>query len=317
MASANETDIRQLEQVMAADPGFKQLLDQYRSILTQLRNNQDPSTERQLLGTARQMDLQIKQYRQAKGWGGDATHDWQYSPDKGTFEKQGFFARNPILTAGLLAGGAFVGAGGIGALTGGAAPASGAAAGTDIGVNAATVPTESAIASGAWAPAGSLEGASTGGSVMGKVIGKDGILEPASKALSGYADNERENRQMKGNWVQDYDRVRLAAEQDQRTSESDAWKKALHTSYIQGGGRPYDASKAGIPYSYGFGPTAPSPYMQTAANTLQGQLMKRLSGEAKFQPTPLSEYAKPGVGERIGQYGSLATTGLDILGKFI
>lgn len=211
------------------------------------------------------------------------------------------------------------------ATTAGSLAATGAPLASGAIPGGAVIPGAAALPAGV--PAGTLAGGipstmalgSSGGNVMSKFLDQDNIgdgLESLSRGLSGYADNERENRQMRGNFVQDYDRMRLASEQDQRTSESDAWKKALHTSYVAGGGNPYDPKKGNLPYSYGFGPKAPSPYEQQAANTLQGQLMNRLSGQSKFQPTPLSEYAYAGTGEKIGQYGSLASTGLDLIGRF-
>jgi hypothetical protein len=154
----------------------------------------------------------------------------------------------------------------------------------------------------------------TGGSVLGKLLGAKDALGNVGDLGNSIANDEARLRRDRGNWAQQYDRIRLAGNEDDRTMESDAMKKAAQTSYIMGGGNPYMAPKlnSGVAGSFGIGPKAPTAFEQQAAKTLQDQLLARLSPEGHFKPTPLDSYAKAGTLENVGRGVNYGTAGINI-----
>ena len=200
----------------------------------------------------------------------------------------------------------------------GAVPAAGTL-GADLGTMAVLPSTPIGTGMGTL-PAGTPSGIVSKGSVfsrIGDLLKDPSNLADLAKAVGSYGQTQAGNRETTGNFTKDYDRLRLAAEQDRRLAEADALKKLAQGAYIQGGGNPYTPPKIPGLYipSYGFGPKAPAPIMQQAAQTLEGQLMARLQPGAGFQPTPLSSYAKPGTGEKISNIASIAIPALGWLGK--
>lgn len=212
-----------------------------------------------------------------------------------------------------------------------------------------------------------LNGASKTSSIMNRLLhrgdGSDFGIDDAAKLLGSFAQSGASNRSFGAGLQQnsdrlalqgqsDYDRFRLQGQSDydslrqkaledkfnqdiqaatnNRTAESDAWKKLLHTSYILGGGQKNFPQVS--PFQ-GSGLGAPEPGMVQGANTLQGQLLARLAPGGNlqppdqfvpspmfqptpmFKPTPVSQFSSPGVGENIANYGALGLTGLGVANK--
>lgn len=142
-----------------------------------------------------------------------------------------------------------------------------------------------------------------------------GMADLAS-ILGSYSTGEMENRIGRGNQTQSFDQLMLQAEQGQRGAETDALRKLAVTGYLGSGGQPY--SPATIPFmggsrqlpSYGFGPRGTSAAQQQAAGDLESTLLARLKPGGTYMPTPLSEYADRGLGEKIGNIGGLVVGGL-------
>lgn len=149
----------------------------------------------------------------------------------------------------------------------------------------------------------------TGGSVMDRLMNPK-ALGPLSSAATGFANSQAANRVQGGQLQQGYDRLMLQAQQDRNATESDALKKLAVTSYLARGGNPYNAAAAHLPYSYGFGPVAPSAAQQQGAGTLQDQVLQRLKPGGTYTPAK-PDYTSPGAVENAGNYGGL---GLSIAG---
>ena len=151
---------------------------------------------------------------------------------------------------------------------------------------------------------------------------------------TGQADSNNRNRynydSLLGNLTQGYDQLGLASAANRRTDESDAMKKLSQTGYIKSGGSTFDASKVqlaggrSLP-SFNF-PRAPiTDEMKAGAATLEEQMLKRLQPGGSFTPTPFDQY-KPqlpedmpgrGVGEQIGRWGNLGTTGAGVIANLL
>lgn len=121
----------------------------------------------------------------------------------------------------------------------------------------------------------------------------------------------------------------LEAQDARNRNEADALTKLQQTSYLSGGGSnfaPPSISLGGrmrtAPTFSGIGPMAPSAAEAQGATDLQGQLMGRF-GEAgsfqptfdfkpewNYQPTPVEQYARPGLAENIGSYGGAIAGGI-------
>lgn len=155
--------------------------------------------------------------------------------------------------------------------------------------------------------------AGAAGGLMGKILKSGQGFADLGKVLGSFADQSAKNRSTTGDFMQNYDRLMLAAAANRREDESDALKKLYQTSYIRGGGRPYHASAAS-PYTFGFGPQAPSDEMKQGATTLQAQLLQRLQPNGSYMPTDPSQYTKEGIGEKIGNIGALISGGLGAAG---
>lgn len=150
-----------------------------------------------------------------------------------------------------------------------------------------------------------------GGSQPGQNLGD------LSKVLGGFSSGEKANRMVQGNFTQNYDRNMLQAQTDRNLNEADALKKLHQTAYTLDGGShfkmPTSMSIGGTQHAVpdlGLAPRAPSDMEKAGAGALQGQLINRLSPGGSYQPQPLSDYAKPGISEQIGNFGSLGAGGL-------
>ena len=193
---------------------------------------------------------------------------------------------------------------------------------------------------------GGLTGAGTGGSTISRLLGSrtqnladvgkmfQSFANDEANYRTGQADSNNRNRynydSLLGNLTQGYDQLGLASAANRRTDESDAMKKLSQTGYIKSGGAPFDASKVqlaggrSLP-SFNF-PRAPiTDEMKTGAATLEEQMLKRLQPGGSFSPTPFDQY-KPqlpedmpgrGVGEQIGRWGSLGTTGAGVIANLL
>ena len=160
-------------------------------------------------------------------------------------------------------------------------------------------------------------------------------LGDLSQLFGAYAGDERDNRAMRGDFQGNYDRMmlgreagmnqlgldagasydraKLASLADKRASDSDALQKLQLGSYLSGGGNA----------------TAETPWraVSEGERTAGGDLMGRMTGQLNapgyeperftpqwnFQPMDPSQYAKPGLAENVGRWGSLATGGLSAL----
>lgn len=173
-------------------------------------------------------------------------------------------------------------------------------------------------ASGAGVGGGIIQGAK-GGSTIANMLKNPDTYSDIGKVLESYGNDEANIRKDRGNWTQQYDRLRLEGEKDRRLAETDALHKLAQTGYLKGGGNPYKPATmldGSVLPTFGFGPKAPSQAQLEAANTLEGQLLARVQPGAGFQPSPIDSYAKPGKAENIGRYGSYIGTGLGIASKF-
>lgn len=174
----------------------------------------------------------------------------------------------------------------------------------------------------------------------------DGLGDIASM-LGGFSSGKKADRVTEGNFRGDYDqmmldreaninrqgldrdsitnRLMLDAQDSRNQNESDALSKLQQTAYLRGGGAsqaPTTISLGGqnrtLP-TFGFAPRPASAEEMQGATDLQGQIMGRLQEGGSFapkmnstdswnyQPTPVEQYAKPGIAEQIGSYGGAAT----------
>ena len=137
-----------------------------------------------------------------------------------------------------------------------------------------------------------------------------------ASVLGAFSSGEKANRGLEGQFTQNYDRLMMDAQRERNLNESDALRKLQQTSYLTEGGSQFapptielDGKSRTAP-SFGFGPSAATDAEKTGATALQGQLQKRLGPDGSYSPTPLSNYAKPGLAEKIGSYGAAGVGGL-------
>jgi hypothetical protein len=262
----------------------------------------------------------------------------------GAFSGGALAASSTVPSTGALAGGLASGtsAAGAGLSLGGAAAGGAGAAGTAAGVGGALGSTaigsgfipgvglaSGSSASGAGIGGGIIQGAGAagkGGSTISNLIGKAGkysdIAQDAGQALGAYGQGEANNRTVRGNFTQDWDKMMLEATQDRRVAEADAMKKLQQGQYLQGGGSQFKMptyqlnGQSRTPTAFGTGPTAPTDVEKQAAKTLEGQLIARLQPGAGWKPSPLESYTQPGTAEKVGKWGSAIGTGLGLIGRY-
>jgi hypothetical protein len=159
-----------------------------------------------------------------------------------------------------------------------------------------------------------------GGSTISGLMEQPGQgFADLGKLLGGFSQGQKANRALEGQFTQGYDQLQLQAQNARNQNESDALGKLGQTSYLLQGGshfKPPTLNLNGKTYDspdLGFGPTPVSDAEKAGAQALQGQLQARLSPGGSYSPTPLDNYAKPGLSEQIGNYGGLATSGLGAL----
>ena len=270
-------------------------------------------------------------------------HGWKGLP---TAAKIAIIGGAAAATAG--AAGAFGGGGGaIGGATG-----AGSSVAPSVGIGGLNVGTLTSIPGVTTGIGGGIGGATaggaalSGGSTISKLLGGgaqkyadigkmfQSFGNDEANYRTGQADSNNRNRynydSLLGNLTQGYDQLGLASAANRRTDESDAMKKLSQAGYIKSGGSPFDASKVqlaggrSLP-SFNF-PRAPiTDEMKTGAATLEEQMLKRLQPGGSFSPTPFDQY-KPqlpedmpgrGVGEQIGRWGSLGTTGAGLIANLM
>src|SRR3990167_2109135 len=160
------------------------------------------------------------------------------------------------------------------------------------------------------------------GSIMGSFAGDERtnrvIRGNAQQGLDGLMLDREANQNRVGLDAQsEFDKLKLLAANDKRSSTSDAMQKIQMGGWLQSGG---NASAPGGAHR------AVSDQEKTAAASLIDQTHAQLNRpeyeptkftpDKSYQPMDPNEYAKPGVMERIGQYGGLASGALGMLDKF-
>lgn len=226
--------------------------------------------------------------------------------------------------AGMSGLGAGAGVAGAGAPAGfSAAPLASTVLGASgTGISAGLAPGVTSSLAGTGLMGGETAAAGGSGVIKRLLGGAEGVssgMEDIGSLLGKYADTEAANREDKWRATNAYDNQRLAAEQNQRLAETDAVKKLAQTSYLERGGNPYTPARvnSGQLPDYGFGPVATSAAQRAGASTLKDQLLKRLQPGGTFQPTPMEGYMNPGVGEKVGEYGSLIGSGIGAIYKIL
>lgn len=199
------------------------------------------------------------------------------------------------------------------------AAAGGTGAGLSVGSGLAS--TLGAGAGGIGGAAGATGAALSGGNIVSKMMSKvPGAQDAADigSLLESYGNSQATNRQTEGNFTQNYDQLKLAADANRRANEEDAMQKLMHTSYILGNNSDYkpptvhDSQGDHTLTDFGFGPKASTEAEKAGAKTLQDQLLERLKPGGSYEPKPLEDYSQPGVGEKVGQWGSLGLAGLGL-----
>lgn len=134
----------------------------------------------------------------------------------------------------------------------------------------------------------------------------------AGSVLGGARSNEMAQRMVKGEFMQNYDKLNLAASEENRNRENDAMKNLARTSYISSGGaQPLPTRfNSGNITDLGFGPRPASDAQKQGAATLQAQLLQRLTPEGQIKPTDPNTYANPGKLENATKWGSLISNGI-------
>lgn len=126
----------------------------------------------------------------------------------------------------------------------------------------------------------------------------------------------------------------LEAQDARNRNEADAFKKLQQTAYVRGGGSDFTPPSFQLggqtrtaPSFSGIAPDASTAEEIQGATDLQGQLMGRFGESGSFQPkwdfspqwnyqpTPVEQYARPGLAENIGSYAGVGTGILGALGK--
>lgn len=140
-----------------------------------------------------------------------------------------------------------------------------------------------------------------------------------SSVLGGFSKGEKADRTLRGDWTQNYDRLMLEAQQARERAEQDALAKLASTNYIKSGGATYRPASLMIGGrlqqlpTFGFGPRGVSDAQRASAESLESQLTARLQPGGSYTPTDVSQYAKPGIMERLGSYGGAVSGGIGAL----
>lgn len=144
----------------------------------------------------------------------------------------------------------------------------------------------------------------TGGASLAAIPAIDGL----GKALSSGSQAAAGNRGAMMEALLAQDQMRLAGRQDDRSRESDAWKKMLHAGYVK------NVQPQGPMFSPYAKPVAmPSDEARSSAGLLEAEMMKRLQPGGGFQPSDLSKYMKPSGWEKWGGILGAGLTGLSTL----
>lgn len=138
------------------------------------------------------------------------------------------------------------------------------------------------------------------------------------KVLGGVRSNEMNQRMVEGEFMQNADRLNIAASEENRNRENDALRGLAQTSYIMSGGAqplPTRINSGALP-NLGFGPTPISDVEKQGASSLQKQLLQRLTPDGQLKNTDPSTYAKPRTTENVSKWGSILTNGIGALQNF-
>lgn len=165
----------------------------------------------------------------------------------------------------------------------------------------------------------------TGDSIIQQLLAKinggaggTGLADTGS-LLGAFSSGQKDDRIVKGNFTQNYDRLMMDAQTGRNQNESDAMKKLAQTSYLKTGG--YQPGTHSIQMngqtrdlpSFGGGPRPASAEQQQGAGTLQKMLLDRLRPGGSYLPQPLDGYATPGTAEKVGSYGAVGAAGGSVL----
>ncbi len=154
--------------------------------------------------------------------------------------------------------------------------------------------------------------------MISKIMGglKDNLgntLQDAASTIGKATSTAANNRKVTGDFTQDYDKLKLAAQQDERAQESDALRKLVVGNYLKGGGSHFKPESSlhlgGQDYNVpnlGFGPSAASPEQVKAGGILSSSMLDRLNPSKNFNPSPLSSYTQPSTLEKVGNAASTA-----------
>lgn len=167
-------------------------------------------------------------------------------------------------------------------------------------------------------------------------------LADVGSLLGSFAGDQRTNRAIQGNALQgldslmldreanqnrvgldaqsEFDKLKLASAVDKRASTGDAMQKIQLGAHLQRGDRVTDPRTGAVSY------TPRSDQERAAATGLIDQMHSQLN-RSEYEPTKFTpdrsytpsdpnKYANPGIMERMGQYGSLATGALGLMDKF-
>lgn len=237
----------------------------------------------------------------------------------GNFNQKSRAKKIALYTA--LAGGAaltgglgLAGMGPLGGVLGGsatvAAPTAGAVGGglasTTIGTGMLPAIAGGTGLAGATAGGGAAAAAGIGSKLagLGKSILSGPGLDAAGRAIGAYGQSQADNRGTRLAALQNEDQLRLAAEQNQRTAETDSMAKLANTNYIANPAA-MDPAKMS---KYGYGPQGTSDAQKSAAKLLEAELLKRMSPAGQFKLSDISDDLKPGVGERFANIAGPAAS---------
>lgn len=155
------------------------------------------------------------------------------------------------------------------------------------------------------------------------VSGRTQGLGDLSDILGSFSSGEKANRALEGQFSQNYDNIMLDAAKNRRDDESDALKKLGQTAYLGQGGSHFAPGTVQLNgqtrqlQSYGLEPPKVSDAEKQGAATLEAQMLKRLEPGGSYTPTPLSNYAKPGLAENISSYGAAGVGGLGAIDQMM
>ena len=159
------------------------------------------------------------------------------------------------------------------------------------------------------APTQRQQGLSDAGSILGSLAGDQRTNRVVRGNFQGDFDQMMLNREANRNQVEnqantDFDRSSLAARADKRDANVDAMRNVQIGGWLQQGGnanRPGGAHRAVSDQEK----AAATGLIQQAHDNLTdpGYQPTRFQGNYDYQPMDPSRYSRPGVMERIGQYG--------------